>query len=1024
MVSHLKRSIAIFSVIIFITNLLISSAGAQSGRGRPKVTPPANPANETPTVVNVPAAAAVTKQEQFGTSSRFVLRNGITVLISEHHSTPLAAVVARFKAGTLDEPWSISPASRLVERTILKGTILRPGTRALADLRALGASIESTTAYDGAEYSMIVPSDKLKEALQVQSDILQNPAFDSETVRREVQAFGEQRKQNRGTLDSGATVSSDAFSTRTFQSHRNDEIVTRMGEPSAVTNQRLFGIAFGEGITAGPDSPSITREQLLDFYRSHYRPDNLVISIAGDVSTFNTLVAVQQLFGPFGARPEKAAAVEAKSKEVAKAKPGPRATPAITTPPAAPSPPSVTPTEQPPTAKPWGAAEQTKLRYAADRLEVSEPIVSVGFHVPGADSKDTLALEVLTAMAGIGRASNLNRSLVDGQMVANRVESNYIAFSGTGFFVTQMWTARGPREGSSIDKAESALFKELDRLRRETPGEAELARAKSVLEKRFYDQSSLYLGRARLLADSEAAGVPFRASLDYRGRIQSVKADDVRRVAAKYLQAGNASIYEALPVSDEARSFDADSFAATVNAWVPGFAQPVESATVKAADPNSSPVPQGAERSAERQAMLESVQPLPVKDYSTLNGPRAFVREDHSQPTVTVAIMFQGGRLIEDENTSGTTELMLRTMLCGSPRRNLAQVAMELEQLGADVRMVVDDDDFGFVLSVLSRNADRALRIIRDLVEEPAFRDDDMARARLGQLVAIRDARDSAYSRSRELFFQALLPAHSYSLPPHGREEVVAALTPEKLREWYNRLVSRQLPLVVIVGDTDGSALVSSHIAEGFKRRELDNAIQVKTSQPTAAEKAETRRSGETFLTIGATGPKAGNVDVIAARVLESAMIGEGGRLLQELRDKQSLISAGSFHVESMFLGGAIYAYVVTPPENEQRLRTALRGEFEQVGRAGLKADEVASGRSLAISLRMAQLQSQPTHALEYARAVFYRQQAAEVDSFAEQAAKVTAEDIKRLGVYFKQMSVGVLRGGSAAATSLSPKGN
>src|SRR4029079_18982548 len=166
---------------------------------------------------------------------------------------------------------------------------------------------------------------------------------------------------------------------------------------------------------------------------------------------------------------------------------------------------------------------------------------------------------------------------------------------------------------------------------------------------------------------------------------------------------------------------------------------------------------------------------------------RAFVREDHAQQVVSVAILFQGGRLIEDAATSGTTELMLRSILYGTPRRSYAQLTQELEQLGADVQVIVDRDFFGFMLSTLSRNSDRAVKLLRDAIEDPAFRAEDITRARLGQIAAIHDARDSIFERSRELLMQSLLPGHPYSLPPHGREEVIAALNAEKLTEWHMR---------------------------------------------------------------------------------------------------------------------------------------------------------------------------------------------------------------------------------------------
>jgi zinc protease len=424
--------------------------------------------------------------------------------------------------------------------------------------------------------------------------------------------------------------------------------------------------------------------------------------------------------------------------------------------------------------------------------------------------------------------------------------------------------------------------------------------------------------------------------------------------------------------------------------------------------------------------MLESVQPLPIRDFSTLNGPKAFVREDHSKQTVTVAILFQGGRLIEDAATSGTTEMMLRSILYGTPRRTFTQVTQELEQLGAEVRIVVEPDFFGFMLSALSRNADRALKLLRDMIEEPAFREDDVGRARLGQIASIRDTRDSSFARSRELLLQALFAGHPYSLPPHGREEVVAALTSEKLAEWYARAVRRQLPLAIIVGDTDGSALVSSHIAEGFKRRDVDAAIQVRTPRlGTAVEKTEPRRREQTTVAVGTAAPKAESGDLTAVQLFESAMNGEGGRLLRELRDKQTLIWTATLSGEAMFVAGVIAAYTAISPENEQRARAALLAEFERLARGGLTADEMASARALAATSRIALLQSQPQHALQYARAIFYRQQAADVDNFGEQVSKVTAEDIKRVAsACFKAAAAcaGVVRGAPQTPITSPPK--
>jgi len=127
-------------------------------------------------------------------------------------------------------------------------------------------------------------------------------------------------------------------------------------------------------------------------------------------------------------------------------------------------------------------------------------------------------------------------------------------------------------------------------------------------------------------------------------------------------------------------------------------------------------------------------------------------------------------------------------------------------------------------------------------------------------------------------------------------------------------------------------------------------------------------------------------------------------------------------------VGGVIASYTATSPENEQRARTALLAEFERLVRGGLTADELASARALAATSRTALLQSQMQHALQYARVIFYRPQAAaEVDNFTEQASKVTAEDLKRVASAYLKVAAacaGVVRGTQQPAIPSAPKQN
>ncbi|HXG90823.1 MAG TPA: insulinase family protein [Blastocatellia bacterium] len=1005
----MQRSKLSFFVLIILAITTISpiAAIAQSGRGRPRVQPPTAP-TIPPQPVTVPAATTVIKQEQAGTTSRFVLKNGITVIISEQYAAPIAASVAYFKADLTNESPPLDGIARLLERMIVRKAANRSADRTVVDARAIGALIGSDTTPEGAAYWIIVGPEKMKDALAVQADMLQNPQLDDEAMRRESSLLLEEEKA--------------------------------IDNPADYSMARLLDVAFAGERNADSMRP-ITREQIIAYYRAHYRPENLIIAVAGAVSTFNALVQIQQLYGKFGAEgTEHPAANSAASKPTSASSHVVQSTKPTAThqpdkaqaQPAKPTAPTQTSAQQ--SAKPEATiaekspadkqeSGQPRLRYIAERGDINQSIVTVGFQTAGAQAKERAAIEVLAAMLGEGRASRLNRSIIDAQMAAGRIQSSYVAAGEKGLLAIQMWIASG-----SIDKAESWLFKELDNIRSELPNEAEMARAKSLLEKRFVDLNGEYLSRAFGLARAEASAGSYRAWLDYRNQIRAITAEDVQRAAAKYFTLANTIVHEYLPASGEPRTFNAESYAATVQAWAGGFAAAFSGKPRAAeADPSIALAAQGTDVSPEQRAIIESVQPLPVKDFSTLNGPRAFVREDHSQPKITVALLFQGGRVIEDEATSGVTELMLRSVLYGTPRRTGAQMAHELDQLGAEVEIVTEPDFFGFALSVLSRNADRALKLLRDAIEEPAFRDDDIARARIAQAAAIRDARDSMTARSHELLFQAMFAGFAYSLPPHGREEAVMKATSQQLHDLHERAIKRQLPLAIIVGDTNGSALVSSQLAEGFRRRELDRSLQVKVPPKAApAEKGEQRRRELTVATIGFAGPKSDSNDLPAIELIEALMNDRGGRLLAELREKQAVALDVALTNEALFTAGAIYAQIATTPQNEQRARAALLAEMERLAASAPGAEELASARAVASTSNVARLQSQTARALKYAQAIVYQRQAADVDALDERLSKVTTEDIKRVAsAYFKSSAAfaGVVRG-SAQTPPTSPKQN
>ena len=147
-------------------------------------------------------------------------------------------------------------------------------------------------------------------------------------------------------------------------------------------------------------------------------------------------------------------------------------------------------------------------------------------------------------------------------------------------------------------------------------------------------------------------------------------------------------------------------------------------------------------------------------------------------------------------------------------------------------------------------------------------------------------------------------------------------------------------------------------------------------------------------------------------------MNGEGGRLIRELRDKQSTARVAGLDHDALFAVGVVSAFATTGAADEQRARAALIAALERLARETLDERELSAARALAKTSRTALLQSQAEHAILYAKAVFYQLPAAGVDSFDEQVPKLTVDDIKRIAAtYFKTSAAcaGVVRGSPPA---------
>ncbi|MFN7931588.1 MAG: insulinase family protein, partial [Blastocatellia bacterium] len=439
----MKQKVSSLLLFAFLCNLMTPFAtNAQSGRSKNPPPPPPKPTTQAPppstrTILNLPEGGKVVKYDTDGATSRFVLKNGLTALVRERHSTPLAAITTYIKAGAFDESNETAGLAHLMEHLFFKGTATRPAGTIDTEAAKLGGLLNADTSYEKTSYSAIAPAESLPKLLEMQADLLQHPAFDPEELKKEALAVIQESKHKQDTATSAA--------------------LEKMYATAYTTHRLKRGTTGAEELLK-----TVTREQLQAFYQTYYRPENTVLVIIGDVQVNQVIPQIQQLYASFGAAPKvepqpepqadktaKPAATakpETKPATTAKAevkattpttKPDPKTQPAVAPAEAktdAPPKPETAPSNASPISNLQSPipqltleeAPQEKLRYATERGDVGQAVVTIGYHAPAltntpAGLKEQATMEVLAAVLGVGRGARLTSVLREKTAVVSSV---------------------------------------------------------------------------------------------------------------------------------------------------------------------------------------------------------------------------------------------------------------------------------------------------------------------------------------------------------------------------------------------------------------------------------------------------------------------------------------------------------------------------------------------------------------------------------------------------------------------------
>jgi zinc protease len=296
-------------------------------------------------------------------------------------------------------------------------------------------------------------------------------------------------------------------------------------DPQAFLVETLFAQAFlmhpyhWPIIGWFPDLDAMTREDLKRHYDTYYVPNNATLVVVGDIKAETLLPTIRQLFEPI---PKK------------------------------PVPPAPTVVEP----------EQIGERRVVVKREAQVPFIMAGYRVPNYTSEDSYPLTVLESILAGGKSARLYRSLVYEQKIALAAGAEYSRLQADPeLFYCYLVL----KPGEKLEAAERALHREIERLQAEPPSDVELQRAKNQVEAAYIFGQDSNFRQAMLLGQAETVGAGWRDVREFVGRLRTVTAADVQRVARKYFSEDRRTVGLLIPAPPPRQAADAGAPGPGVN---------------------------------------------------------------------------------------------------------------------------------------------------------------------------------------------------------------------------------------------------------------------------------------------------------------------------------------------------------------------------------------------------------------------------------------------------------------------------
>ncbi|CAG4992807.1 putative zinc protease [Dyadobacter sp. CECT 9275] len=406
----------------------------------------------------------------------FTLGNGMKFLVLEDHSIPNANMYLFWKVGSRNEVHGITGLSHFFEHMMFNGSKNYGPKQFDRVMEASGGSNNAYTTENVTVYTDWFQKDALETIFKLESDRIASLTIDPKMVDSERGVVLSERST--GLENSNYRVIGELVQSVAFQEH-----------------PYMFPVIGFES-----DIKSWTQQDLENYFKTYYSPNNATVVIVGDITVDQVRKLAEQYMAPIPARglPPKIRTIE---------------------------------------------PEQNGERRATTYKDISTPNVLLAYHIPQASHQDYYALDLFSSLLTSGNSSRLTKALVMDSTIASQVYTFMEASFDPNLF--SIYGIAG--DGISAPELEKAILAQIDLLIKNGVTETELQKVKNQKLVELYHTLETINGKANNLGKYDVFFGDYRKMFEAPALYQKVTTEDVKRIAATYFKERNRTVGYLLP---------------------------------------------------------------------------------------------------------------------------------------------------------------------------------------------------------------------------------------------------------------------------------------------------------------------------------------------------------------------------------------------------------------------------------------------------------------------------------------------